>query len=81
MLTDGKSTCYVGMTDVIVILFVSTDVVGRCFCHVDVMLIMTDVIVILFVSTDVVGRCFCHVDVMANNAILTDVMVTLCYCD
>ena len=54
MLTDGKSTCYVGMTDVIVI---------------------------LFVSTDVVGRCFGHVDVIANNAILTDVMVTLCYCD
>ena len=44
------------------------------------MLIMTDVIVILFVSTDVIGRCCCHVDVMADSAIVTDVIVTLCYC-
>ena len=37
------------MTDVIVILFVSTDVIGRCCCHADVMAdnnaIETDVIV------------------------------------
>ena len=46
------------------------------------MLVMTDVIVMLFVSTDVIGRCCCHVDVMAdNNAIVTVVLVTLCYCD
>ena len=44
------------------------------------MLVMTDVIVIQLVSTDVVGRCYCHVDVMAVNAIVTDVMVTFCYC-
>ena len=45
------------------------------------MLVMTDVIVILFVSTDVIGRCCCHMDEMTdNNAIVTDVIVPLCYC-
>ena len=36
------------MTDVIVILLVSTDVVNRCYCHVNVMAvnaIVTDIIV------------------------------------
>ena len=35
LLTDGKSTCICFfMTDVIVLLFVTSGVVGRCYCHV-----------------------------------------------
>ena len=45
-----------------------------------VVLAMTDVIVMLFVSIDVVGRCYLPMDMMANNAFVTDVIVTLCYC-
>ena len=34
LLTDGKSMYVFFMTDVIVILFVTTDIFGRCYCHV-----------------------------------------------
>ena len=34
LLTGGKSTLYLFMTDVIVILLFTTDVIGRCYCHV-----------------------------------------------
>ena len=40
---------------------------------------MTDVVVILFLTTDVIGRCYCLVvSWPMMNAIVTDIVVTLC---
>ena len=51
LLTDGKSTNVFFVTDVIVILFVTTDVFWRCYCHVVRWLMIT-------ANCD---RCYSHI--------------------